>query len=554
MATPISRACLFISGICIISLVAAAGLSRAPSAPPVSARVDSPKTIEQLRAIQTSVQDVIRQVMPATVAVYSNAGQGSGVIVSKDGYVLTAGHVVADPGSDAVIVLADGRKLRAKTLGIDRGSDAGMLKITDAGDWPFVERGESASLKQGQFTIALGNPSTEYRAGRPPAVRLGRLALSQEQILQTDCVMDHGDSGGPLFDLAGRLIGIHGSIGQRDSINVHIPIDVFSENWDRLKNGEAFGVRAVRGSMLGLAVDDDAGGCKITGVVEGSPADKAGFKAGDLLVKFGLADVKTQLDFLQRIIVCQPGDEIKLSIVREKKVMRIAVKLAAATTRPSRPATREQARESPTLKNAFRPALMAASRSVVRVRCQNKDAALGTIVSTDGFILTESTNLHESIACVVGGKTFIAKRLGEAREQHLAMLRINAQNLPAISWDDAINLPAGAWVAAPNPQGSAIFTGVISIGRERAVAVKPGATPVGADGQDHQPSLSPILQHDGNLQLLDCGGPLVNLDGKVVGMNIMRGSRTASYAIPADVILSLLDGLKSGKSAPAAAP
>lgn len=504
------------------------------SANPV-ARADSPKTLDDLRAIEKTVQEVVRRVAPTTVAILGNAGQGSGVIVSKDGLVLTAAHVVLEPGADA-IVATETKKVSAKVLGIDRGNDIAMLKISDTGDWPFVERGESSPLKQGQFVIALGHPSSEYRGGRPPAVRLGRIALSQEQILQTDCVLDHGDSGGPLFDLQGRLIGIHGSIGERDSINVDIPVDAFSENWEKLKVAQVFGVRALRGNMLGLGVDDDAAGCKITGVVEGSPADKAGFKAGDLLVKFGLAEIKTQINFIQRLVACQSGAEISLSILRDGKAMKIPVKLGVATTRPSRPPTREQSRESPMLKNAFRSALLPAARSVVRVRCQNKDAALGTVVSADGFILTELTCLREPIACVIGGKTLEARKVGEAAEAHLALLKVNASNLTPIAWGDVIDMPAGAWVAAPSAQGSTLFAAVVSIGRERAA--KPIATTAPV-------TPSRVLQHDGNLPPADYGGPLVNLSGTVVGINIFRGSRTASYAIPGDVAIPLIDAMKS---------
>jgi serine protease Do len=97
----------------------------------------------------------------------------------------------------------------------------------------------------------------------------------------------------------------------------------------------------------------------------------------------------------------------------------------------------------------------------------------------------------------------------------------------------------------------AAFVGVISIGREHSAG--PNA-PAAADGTDHRPGLPPILQHDGNLQPLDYGGPLVTLDGKVVGLNILRGSRTASYAIAADVIVPLLDAMKSGNPAPTTRP
>ncbi len=207
--------------------------------PPIMRTV--PRDVDDLRAIEQHVHAVLEKVMPAVVALQVGKGQGSGVIVSADGLVLTAGHVSQAPGSPALVALADGRKLKAKSLGHDGGRDAGMVKILDGGPFPFVELGDSSSQKPGQWCIAVGHPGG-YRVNRGAVVRVGRILINAPIRIQTDCALVGGDSGGPLFDLDGKLIGIHSSIGDRQiTENLHVPVDTYRTDWDRLVKGENFG-------------------------------------------------------------------------------------------------------------------------------------------------------------------------------------------------------------------------------------------------------------------------------------------------------------------------
>src|SRR5262249_59962397 len=106
----------------------------------------APENIEELKAIQLQVRKVLEKAIPCTVGVRIGSAQGSGVIVSKDGYVLTAGHVSGEPGRDVVLVLHDGKTVKGKSLGANRIIDSGMIKITDEREWPYVEMAKSVEL------------------------------------------------------------------------------------------------------------------------------------------------------------------------------------------------------------------------------------------------------------------------------------------------------------------------------------------------------------------------------------------------------------------------
>ena len=194
-----------------------------------------PKSIADLKALEVRVQKTVANVTPSVVSVSG----GSGVVVSKEGLVLTVAHVGQRAGRSVFVIFPDGRRDRAITLGNDRGADAGMVKITDPGPWPSAEIGTSADLKPGQWCLTLGYPIT-FDLGRPPIVRIGRVLTTWKTEMVTDCTIMGGDSGAPLFNLDGKVIGIGTKCDVSLVYNLHVPINCFRAVWKPLTESKDF--------------------------------------------------------------------------------------------------------------------------------------------------------------------------------------------------------------------------------------------------------------------------------------------------------------------------
>ncbi len=197
--------------------------------------------VSSMADLQKHVHEVASRVTAATVALVSDGGEtGSGVIVSPQGLILTAAHVV---GGDEImrVVFADGRVVKGRVLGANFTRDAAMVQIMDGGNYPHVELGESDGLHVGDFVVALGH-SKGFDPERRAPIRMGRLCTDGKQrFLISECTLIGGDSGGPLFDLSGKLVGIHSSIGPMLKINNHVPVSVFRRDWDKLLSGRRWG-------------------------------------------------------------------------------------------------------------------------------------------------------------------------------------------------------------------------------------------------------------------------------------------------------------------------
>ena len=226
-------------GVASILFAGAATAAEKPPAvkPAAPAAAETPRDLEQLRALEKQVESLAARVLPAVVGLHVGQGQGSGVIVSRDGYIVTAGHLITKPGQEVTVVMADGKTHKGTTLGFDRIADSGLVKITDAGTWPSLEMGDAHGVREGAWCIAVGHP-LGILEGRPPVVRLGRVLSISDQVLRTDCVIVAGDSGGPLVDLSGKVIAVNVRIGALANQNYHEPINVYRQQWQRLAAGE----------------------------------------------------------------------------------------------------------------------------------------------------------------------------------------------------------------------------------------------------------------------------------------------------------------------------
>ena len=314
-----------------------------------AARTTSPVNIEELRALQTQVKAVTAKVMPATVGLFVGNGAGSGIIVQDDGLVLTAAHVIGKPGQKVKVVLNDGTTVDGRSLGLNSKIDSGMVQITGKppenakwpgaaeGKWPVVEIGKSSDLKKGQWVIALGHHGG-YRRDRTPPLRLGRFEFysDKEKTLRSDCTLVGGDSGGPLFDLNGKLVGIHSKIGFLLDYNHHVAIDAFRPDWDELAAAPKAEEPDVKRSStkpkgaaeLGAMLDKQKDKPTITEISPDSPAEKAGLEEGDVILKFDGEPIASRDELRTALADCKPGQTISILVLRGKKKLTIEVILA----------------------------------------------------------------------------------------------------------------------------------------------------------------------------------------------------------------------------------
>jgi serine protease Do len=285
----------------------------------------APENRKDLDAIQSALATALPKARAATVCIDLGEGSGSGVIVSAEGLVLTAAHVSGGVKKNLTVVLEDGTRLKAKSLGLVSDTDAAMVQITDPGPFPFVELDRKDSTRLGDWVFSLGH-SGGFDKDRGSVVRLGRLVKSSPSTFQSDCPLIGGDSGGPLFDLHGKLIGIHSRVGQTLQDNRHVPISEFINHWDAMLANEFIGEgpyakKPVKGSgFLGLATDArPEGGLVVTKVGAKSPAEGKGIKVGDALIKLNDTPLESR-EQMQAILkeLCA-GDEITLEIERDGK-------------------------------------------------------------------------------------------------------------------------------------------------------------------------------------------------------------------------------------------
>ena len=285
----------------------------------------APENLKDIQVIQSALQSALPKARAATVCIELKQGSGSGVIVSADGLVLTAAHVSAGVNKKVTVVMEDGTRHPALTLGLVADSDAAMIQITDEGDFPFVQIDRKDSTRLGDWVFALGH-SGGFDEARGSVVRLGRMVRIANRTLQSDCILIGGDSGGPLFDLTGKLVGIHSRVGQQLQVNMHVPMSVFLENWQGLVNSEfigegPFAQQAEKGKgFLGMATETHAkGGLKVTKVGNNTPAKAAGVKVGDIVHSLNGTPLESREQMQELLKEMAPGDEVVFEIERGGK-------------------------------------------------------------------------------------------------------------------------------------------------------------------------------------------------------------------------------------------
>jgi len=266
--------------------------------------------------------------------------QGTGFIISADGYILTNNHLVGE--ADKVTVKREGNpEVEAKVIGADPDSDVAVIKI-DAKDLPYLELGDSDALEVGEWVLAIGNPfglSHTVTAGIVSAKGRSNIGLATyEDFIQTDAAINFGNSGGPLITLDGKVVGINTAIlgpGGNIGIGFAIPINMAKAICEQIIESGT----VVRG-YLGIwyeeltptlarafGLEEDTKGVAITKVIEDTPAEKAGLKHNDVIIEFDGQPIENKDTFLKQVARLKPGTKAKLVVLRDGKQKTFTIKV-----------------------------------------------------------------------------------------------------------------------------------------------------------------------------------------------------------------------------------
>ncbi|ALD93650.1 periplasmic protease [Cupriavidus gilardii CR3] len=269
-------------------------------------------------------------------------GLGSGFIVSPDGMILTNAHVV-DGAQEVVVKLTDRREFKAKVLGVDKQTDIAVIKI-DAKDLPTVQLGDPSQVRVGEPVVAIGSPYGFENTVTAGIVSAKSRALPDDTyvpFIQTDVAVNPGNSGGPLFNQRGEVIGINSQIYSRtggyQGLSFAIPIDVATKVQQQLvahgkvtRGRLGIGVQEVNQALAQSFGLPKPAGALVNTVEPDGPAAKAGLKPGDVIVQIGDDTVDRSTDLPEHVADLKPGTETTLKVVREGKPVTLTVKVGAA--------------------------------------------------------------------------------------------------------------------------------------------------------------------------------------------------------------------------------
>lgn len=315
---------------------------------PAVVSVNVVKKMSEEELLQQQIPDILRRffgnqvIIPQPRAPQEKTGYGSAFFISKDGYLLTNHHVIEN-ASKVTITLNDRREIDATVVGSDERTDVALLKV-NGGGFPELRTGDVGRLRVGEPVLAIGSPfGFDYSAsaGIVSAKMRNMMGETAVPFIQTDVALNPGNSGGPLFNQHGEVVGVNSRIfsgtGGYMGLSFSIPIDVAMEVADQLKrNGK------VTRSYLGVSLQDidrnlaesyklsKPEGSLVTQIAPNSPAAKAGLQAGDVILKYNGTDISRTSELLNYLNRSAPKQQIQLEVLRDDKRRNINATLSAA--------------------------------------------------------------------------------------------------------------------------------------------------------------------------------------------------------------------------------
>ncbi len=587
---------------CILLTLLVGGFSSAP------ARAQERPIAEALIiGLSKTVQQTVEQAIPKTVGIVIHVGNrqgyGSGAIISPDGLILTCAHVI-EPGQSHTVVLSNGKKYPVQVLGSNSKNDYTLIKIKTGQPLPYFKLGRSAGLRIRDWVIALGHPGGPY-TDQQPAVAVGRVrGLNRklpvgfmqkfyDQAIMHDAPIFAGNSGGPLINLEGELIGINGAIMLVNNNAYASPIDEINGEMAQLKRGEKikgrgpsnifeqlkvmqnmqkemkpgdmeklYGksplLRMLRGLgggstakpqpkvtvSLGARLVPSGAGLVFRKVTPQGTAGLAGILDGDRLISLDSVRVNGPHDLRRALISLKEGHATIIVVRREGKQIRRLATFAVKS--PDR---------QPMLKWALNRLGRRAALSTVAID-GGKESGYGTVIDgqhilTCDHILGQSTRRVR--VTLVDGTQLVARIVGRDGKLDIALLKadLTGKRCRPVALGSDKSLRVGSWlISGGTPRGPMLVGAVSATGRTVLKQRRVGA--MGLFGMFGAPNESPlrpyplVLHHDTPLVKGQFGSGVYNVDGQLVGVNVALFHRGSSFAVPISAIKARLAALRGG--------
>ena len=434
------------------------------------APVQSPDVAPEIAGLQAQISERVETILDSTVGLRFRSGHAAGVLVSAEGHVLTVAHAMPEPGRTVRCVLRDGRELEAKTLGRDEEGDYGLVQIVEASDpWIWSPMATDSPRRVGEACLATGYPGWIAKS-RGPILRFGTLKGWTDRWLRTGCMIMPGDSGGPVFNLEGEVIGISSWIDRQHDSNYAVPVQSFQASWERLLAGEVWGSESKaetnRGALprfteltrLGIVLDGGPPSTNIGAIHARSAAESAGVLPGDRLVSIDKVPLRSgqeaELAAAQRIahellllVVERRGEEISFAL--ERKSGSDFPKTGARTLT----ATAEH------LASRIRPTLVSVQSTIG----DSRRRIVGILVDSRGLILTKASELGvDLVTTLYDGTRLPAERVANDDATDLALLKIDGEDCATLSWFAEHEFERGQWIVSATEATGVVSNGVIS--------------------------------------------------------------------------------------------
>ncbi|MDP7036288.1 MAG: trypsin-like peptidase domain-containing protein [Planctomycetota bacterium] len=551
--------------------------------------------------VSKTVKKVVRASIPRTVCIRIQVGEksgfGSGAILTSDGLILSCAHVI-EPGTKLTVVTSDGKEYVARKLGMNSTNDYGLIKIDAEGLDPFP-LGDSDAVQIRDWVVALGHPGGPYK-DLQPAVAVGRVRGKHKQLpvqmnkkfyddaIKTDCPIFGGNSGGPLINLKGELIGINGAILIVNDSAYAVPINEIKPDIQSMKTGQdvegrnaenmmkvmqemqkefdpadlqkMFGNSPLGGILkmfmgrgktprkvasMNATFGADEMGVRIEKLETGGTAEMGGLQVGDRLTKLGGLPIRNPEDVEQTTGYFQPGETTLAEVSRNGRDQ------AVLLTFGYKGLVRDVL-----LRRAFFQRGLRVARSTVKIVVDGNAVGYGVIIDSQGWVLTSERLVQGRDRVdvrLVSGRTLATKVVGREGNLDVALLRVEnvQQPLSAASLGNSSKLQPGDWVLSGGSAKGPLRVGAVSA-TGRKIGGKRKAPALGLFGMFGKPNLTPlrrydeVVQHDTNLSANMFGSGLFNSKGKLIGINVANFYRGSSYATPIHRVLKVLDQLKNG--------